>query len=262
MEQVIHFFQGEMEVPGLISWFHLISLLIIIAVTFLISFFFKDAEEKVYKRILFIFWILLVILEIMKQIIKPFHYGSPSYWEYDPYDFPFHLCSMILYFLPILIFIKKEKCPAFIDAVNGFVSTIVLFAGLAVAVYNEMVMSRLIFTNIQTMVHHGTQIVVGVYVYVWNRRTINIKSYLNGMKIFTVVASIAMIINTAFYPRGIDMFFLNPTQTTTLPLVGVIQEKAGFFVYLIGYLAVVFSLAFLIHFVETSIYKLTLKKQK
>jgi hypothetical protein len=57
------------------------------------------------------------------------------------------------------------------------------------------------------------------------------------------------------------MFFLNPLQITTLPLVDVVQREAGFFVYLLGYLAVIAGLAFLMYFVETSIYKLILKRK-
>lgn len=262
MESIIHFFQGEMPKPGLFSWFHILFFIAIIVATVLVSYFFRNAEEKVYKRILFIGWITVIILEIMKQIIKPFHYGPPSYWEYNFYDFPFHLCSMIFYLLPILIFVKKEKCPFLIDMINGFMSFFVLLSGLVVCVYTEIVMSNLIFTNIQTLVHHGTQVILGVYIFVWNRKNINIYTYFKSLIAFGVTASIAILINVAFYPRGIDMFYLNPLQITSLPLVYVVQEKAGFVVYLFGYLIVIFSLGLLVFFIETSIYKLILKKQK
>lgn len=262
MEQFIHSFQGEMEVPGMFSWFHLIALIIIIASTFCLSFFFKNVEEKSYKRILLIGWIILVTLEILKQIIKGFHYGSPSYWKYDYYDFPFHVCSMALYLLPILIFVKKDKCPHLVDAVNGYLCFICLFAGVAVCIYTDMVMSRLIYTNVQTLIHHGMMVVLGVYIFVYNRRSITIKTYYKSLIAFAITASMAMLINVAFHPHGIDMFFLNPLQMTTLPVVDVVQKEAGFVVYLLGYLAVIAAISFMLYIVETSLYKLSLKKQK
>ena len=222
-----------MEIPGMFSWFHILCLILIFGMTFLLSFFFKDASEKTYKRILLFFWIVLLVFEVLKQLVKTFHFGNPSYWEYDPYDFPFHLCSMVLYFLPILIFVKRNGF--LVDGAKGFMAFLILFAGLGVCIYTDMVMTRFIFINIQTMVHHGSQVILGVFVFVWN--------------------------NLAFYPRGIDMFFLNPLQITTLPLVDVVQREAGFFVYLLGYLAVIAGLAFLMYFIETSIYKLVLKRK-
>ena len=83
MEEFLHFLQGEMEVPGVFSWFHFVMLIPIIGLTFVISYFFKDAKEKIYKRIIFIFLIILLFFEFFKQILKAFHYGSPSYWEYS-----------------------------------------------------------------------------------------------------------------------------------------------------------------------------------
>ena len=166
MEGVLHFLQGEMEVPRIISWFHFIMLIPIIGLSILIPLFFKNANEKVYKRILFIFWVILVVLEIFKQILKAFHYGNPSYWEYSIRDFPFSICSMYLYLAPILIFLKKEKCPWLIDSINGYLCFISFISGAAVCIYTDMVMSRMIFINIQSLIHHGTQVIVGIYIFV------------------------------------------------------------------------------------------------
>ena len=243
------------------SWFHLVALIIIVSSAFCLSFFFRNVQEKIYKRILFIGWMILVVLEIFKQIIKAFHYGSPSYWEYDYYDFPFHVCSMALYLLPILIFVKKEKCPHLLDAINGYLSFICLFAGIAVCIYTDMVMSRLIYTNVQTLIHHGMMVVLGVYIFVYNRKNITIKTYLKSLIAFAITACLAMLVNIAFYPHGIDMFFLNPLQMTTLPIVDVVQKEAGFVVYLLGYLVVVATISFILFIVETSLYKLVTNKK-
>ena len=260
MEEFLHFLQGEMEVPKIISWFHLLMLIPIIASTILISALFKDAKEKTYKRILAIFWIILVILEIFKQILKGFHYGNPSYYEYSIRDFPFSICSMSLYLLPIILFVNKDKHSIIIDAVNGYLCFISLAAGMAVCIYTDMVMSNMIFINVQSLIHHGTQIIIGVYIYIWNRNNITIKTTYRSFILFLITAVIAIIINLSFYPNYINMFFINPMIITNLPIGKIVQEKAGYAVYLISFLAFIALVTYLMYLIETSLSKLK-KKQ-
>lgn len=261
MEEFLHFLQGEMEVPGIISWFHFLMLIPIIALAVIIPLFFKDASDKVYKRILFFAWITLVVLEIFKQIIKAFHYGNPSYWEYSIRDFPFSICSMILYLVPIILFINKEKHPKIMDAVTGYMCLISLAAGLAVIIYIDMVVSNLIFINIQSLIHHGTQVILGIYIFVWNRKNITVKTVYRSIIAFTITAGIAIIINLCFYPNFINMFFINPARITNLPIGSWVQEKVGYPVYLFLFINFIGLVAFLTYFIETSIYKAALKKK-
>ena len=261
MEEFLHFLQGEMEVPGIVSWFHFVMLIPIIASTVLISVFFRNSSEKVYKRIILITWILLIVLEIFKQLIKAFHYGDPSYWEYSIRDFPFSICSMVYYLSPILLFVNKEKHPKIVDAVVGYMCFISLASGLAVCVYTDMVMSRLIFINIQSLVHHGAQVMLGVYIYVWNRKSITIKTVYRSLIAFAITAIIAIVINLLFYPNFINMFFINPTRITNLPIGSIVQEKAGYPVYLLAFLAFIALVTFLTYLIETSIYKAMTKKK-
>ena len=249
-----------MEEPGIISWFHFIALIPIIAASVLIPLFFKDAQEKAYKRILFIFWVVLITLEIFKQLVKAYHYGEPSYWEYSIRDFPFSICSMVYYLMPIILFINKEKHPKIVDAAIGYFSFILLTMGIVVCVYTKMVTSDLIYINVQTFIHHGSLIVLGVYIFVWNRKTITFKTWYRSMIVFAITAVIAIIINVAFYPYFINMFFINPMRITNLPIGNVVQEKAGYPVYLIGLLSLIALIAFLTYLVETSIYKAVRKK--
>ena len=249
-----------MEEPEVISWFHFIALIPIIALAILIPLFFRNAEEKTYKRILFIFWVVLIVLEIFKQLIQSFHYGDPSYWEYSVRDFPFSICSMIYYFVPIVLFVNRERHPKIVDAATGYLCLISLAAGIVVCTYTKMVTSTLIFINIQTFIHHGSQVVLGVFVYVWNRKNVTIKTVYRSLIAFAITAVIAILINVAFYPRFINMFFINPTRITNLPVGNIIQEKAGYPVYLLAFLSVIALMTFLTYFVETSIYKAAIKR--
>ena len=262
MENLLHFLQGRMEEPEVISWFHLIALIPIVALAILIPLLFRNSKEKTYKRILFIFWVVLIILEIFKQLVKSFHYGDPSYWEYSVRDFPFSICSMPYYFIPIILFVNKEKHPKIVDAATGYLCLITLAAGIVVCIYPKMATSTLIYINIQTFIHHGSQVVLGIFIFVWNRKNITIKTFYRSLIAFLITAVIAIIINVAFYPRFINMFFINPTRITNLPVGNIVQEKAGYPVYLIAFLSVIALMTFLTYLVETSIYKAVIKRSK
>lgn len=262
MEQILHFLQGEMEVPKIISWFHFLMLIPIIGLTILISCLFKNSSEKTYKKILFIFWVILIVLEIFKQILLAFHYGNPSYWEYSIRDFPFSICSMFHYVMPIILFVNKEKHPRIVDAAIGYMCFISLLSGIVVCIYTDMVMSKMIFINVQSLIHHGSQVIAGIFIYVWNRKNITIKTFYRSIIAFIITAVIAILINVSFYPHFINMFFINPTRITNLPIGNIVQEKAGYLVYLIGFLSLISGATYLTYLVETSIYKLILKSKK
>ena len=261
MDEFLHFLQGEMPEPGVFSWFHLIVLIPIIALAIFIPFKFKNCSEKVYKNILLFSWISLLVLEVLKQLIRSFHYGSPSYWEYSYRDFPFALCSMIYYFIPIILFVDKEKHPKIVDTAIGYMSFITFMAGLIVVFYSEMATTTLIYINVQTFIHHGSQVILGIFIYVWNRKSVTIKTYYRSMIAFLVTVIIAIGFNLIFYPNPCDMFFINPTRITRLPIGKTIQENAGYAVFLICYIHAVAILSFIAYISETSIYKLVLKKK-
>lgn len=244
-----------MDKPGIISWFHFIMLILIIGATITVNILFKNTSEKVYKRILLITWIILIILEIFKQLVQSYHYGDPSYWEYSIRDFPFSICSMPYFFIPIILFVNKEKHPKIVDASIGYLCLITLIAGITVCIYTDMVTSTYIFINIQTLIHHGSQVMLGVFIYVWNRKSITFKTYYRSLIAFAITAVIAIIINISFYPNFINMFFINPLFITNFPVGNIIQEKAGYPVYLICFLAMISLAAYLTYLVETSIYR-------
>ena len=123
-----------------------------------------------------------------------------------------------------------------------------------------MVMTRMIFINVQSLIHHGTQVILGVYIFIWNRKNINIKTTYRTLIAFLITAVIAIVINVSFYPHFINMFFINPMFITNLPVGNIVQQKAGYVVYLILFLILVGLVTYLTYLVETSIYKLITKK--
>ena len=255
MDRLIHFFQYQVEEPGLFSLFHIVFLVIIVSMTVFISIRFKNCSEKTYKKIILICWIICLIMESIKQIVKSFVYGSPSYFKYSFYDLPFHLCSLIYYIAPVLIFVKREKASFPYDSLSWFMAIFSLFGGVIVILFNSIVMSTLLYTNIQTMIHHGIQVLLGVFIVTWNRKRLNIYSFLKSLVILSVYTILAILINVLITPvsNGIDMFYVNPYEVSVIPVINEIHRNVGFIPYLMVYLLLIILMGFITYMVEVLI---------
>ena len=91
--------------------FHLVSLLLVIVATVLLIVYFKDCDEKTFKRIALIGWIIMLSFEIYKQFVSSYSIDENGVitWAYEWHRFPFQLCSMPLYVLPFVIFMKEAS---------------------------------------------------------------------------------------------------------------------------------------------------------
>ena len=245
MEQIYNFFDMEMPRPTNYGWFHILFILIAISATVLLCVFFKDAKDKIFRRIMLISWLTMVILEIYKQLNYSISFPDGVFtWDYQWYAFPYQFCSTPLYILPFLAFMKEGKVRDFFEA---YISTFSLFAGLVVFIYPNDVFIKTIGINIQTMVHHGLQIVLGVYCAVYNRKKLNFKYFLKAIPVFMVLLVIAVILNetagayikTAF-DETFNMFYISRLFPCTLPVVSLFYPPVlpwflFFLVYSVGF---------------------------
>ena len=154
----------------------------------------------------------------------------------------------------------------------SFLSGFSLFAGLAVCLYPNDVFISMIGINIQTMVHHGLQLVFGIYIAVYNRRKLGMRWYLSSIPVFAGLSAVAMLLN-AVIPRFIgeghrfNMFFINPRVGCTLPVLSIfyagpedhlLSYPLFLLVYLLG-----FSLcALLMQGIQIGLVRLGEKKSK
>ena len=167
----LRFISKEMQRPTNYGWFHLLFLGLVIGFTVLICMLYKNCREKTFRRIILIGWILIFLFELYKQIV--FSYSESNnlaVWDYQWYAFPYQMCSSTLYLLPIVIFVKDYKLR---DAVISYLSIFVLFAGICVMIYPNDVFVNMIGINLQTMIHHGLQVIFGIFFIVYNRKKWN-----------------------------------------------------------------------------------------
>lgn len=234
----------KMTTPGNFGLFHILSVLLCAGVTVAICIFFKNAKDKTMRRIALISWIIMVSLEIMKQLIYSYD-GNALEWDYQWYAFPYQLCSTPMYVLPFIAFMKDCKVR---DAAMAYMSTFSFFGGFAVFMYPNDVFISTAVINFQTMIHHGLQIVLGIYFFIYNRKKLSFKYFLGAILFFVALAVLAIILNeivhASLVARGNDetfnMFYFSPHHGTHLPILSIIcplvPPVVFIFIYVIGFM--------------------------
>lgn len=248
-EKLVHIWQADMPTPASFGVWHIAFLLLTVGATILCVWRWRDASDKTRRRFLLVAWIVMVTLEVYKQLVFSLDVTDDvADWSYQWYAFPFQFCSSPLYVLPFAIFPKSERVRS---TVMSFLATFSLFGGLAVMAYPGDVFISMIGINIQTMVHHGSQIVLGILMVAWNRRRMNMRFFAKGLIVFGILAVGAMAMNlgvhAALVAAGMgditfNMFFISPYHDCTLPVLSsiypVVPYPAFLALYLLGFSAV------------------------
>ena len=236
-EKIVYFLSAEMERPPLFGVWHFVSLAIALALAAFMVWKFKDCNDKTLRIILAVFWGVMVCFEIYKQLVFSMSSdGVTATWNYQWYAFPFQFCSTPLFLLPFIIFAKEGR---FRNAIVAYMITFSFFAGVLVMVYPGDVFIELIGINIQTMVHHGLQLVMGAFLVAHNRHHLNKRYFAWSMIVFSVISAIALIFNVVAYhtipEENVNMFYLSPYVKCTLPVLSVVYENVPYPVYLLAY---------------------------
>lgn len=267
MKTIIEILDARMVPPTTFGWFHFLCVALCAVITYLLCHFCKNVTEKKYRKIIMIFWIIIVLFEIYKQFVYTFTIKDGAIdIKYRWYIFPFQFCSTPLYALPLIAFLKEEGFSGKVrNAAISFIATFSLFAGLAVFVYPEGVWSKTIGINIQTMIHHGTQIIIGIYTFMFYKDRFDRKMLLKGIVLFACFVLTALILNEAFLPitngAKFNMFYISRHFKCSLPVLSIIYDLVPYPIFL-GIYIFGFSLcAYLVYISGIGIRKLVLKKK-
>lgn len=240
---ILSFLQSKMTTPTLFGAWHICSFLLVIAACVCGVILFRNASDRTMRRVLAVIWAILVVFEIYKQVVYSFHISDNTItFDFQWYAFPYQFCSTPMYALPFLILMKDGPVR---DFFMSFTTGFVFFAGLAVLIYPGDVFISTIGINIQTMVHHGFQVVLGVMLVAYNRRRMTLRNTCGGIAVFALFAAAAMalneIVHSAFAVHGIDetfnMFFISRHYPCTLPVLGAIYPAVPYPIFLLIYLA-------------------------
>lgn len=247
--EIISFLDSKMTTPTLYGWFHLLFLAITVIVAVVLIKKFKNPSEKTVRKILLIFAVVSLVLEVYKQINFTFSYdGAVITADYQWYAFPFQFCSTPMYVGLLAAIIKHKKLH---NALCIYLATFSVFAGVCVMAYPGQVFIETIGINIQTMICHGAMVSIGVWLLCCDYIKFDKRSIWPGLSVFGVMILIASIMNEIAYFTGLletetfNMFYISPHCEPSLLVYSSVQEIIPFpFCLIVYFLA--FSLASII----------------
>ena len=246
LEKILYFLQAHVDRPASYGIFHICWLVLTVAVTVFLVLRFRNASDKTVRRICLGVWLTIVVLEIYKQLAFSMHVTDGVVtWAYQWYIFPFQFCSSPLYALPFVIWLKNGRVR---NAFITFMATFSIFGGLAVMLYPNDVFTTMGGINIQTMIHHGAQIAMGIFLFACSKPLPTFRRLLGGLAVFSSFSVVAIILNEVMFGyltrkeltgEAFNMFYISPHYPCTLPLLsnfyGKIPYPAFLLIYLVGF---------------------------
>ena len=254
-------FDLQLNEPKSFGIYHIICILAVIGLTVMLCKLFGNADDAVVRKITSIVWIVILSFEVYKQLNYGFGVEDGRLvWDYAWYIFPFQFCSSPLYVLPFIAYSKNEK---FREMCVAYMMTFSLFAGIAVMCYPNDVFVETAGINLQTMIHHGSQVMMGVFYIVRYRAKLNLKFFAGGVQLFIAIVAIAMVLNIAGYhiltACGIDetfnMFYISPYFACSLPLLSLVWEWVPYLVFVMVYFFGFILCAFIVYSAAKGILK-------
>lgn len=243
IESIIDFLSYEVnKTPTMYSWFHIMFLLIVIVITIICINRYKDSTIKDINRLLRTFAVIMLLFEIYKQLVFSV---DGSVWDYQWYIFPFQFCSVPMYLMLIASFLKDGNIRR---GILVFLATYNLFAGAAVMLYPSDVFTSTLGISIQTMVHHGLMVVIGITLLVNGQIPLVRKEIFKAALVFFILGFSAFLMNIAFHnvDGTFNMFFIGPYYDTHLPVLSTIESTLGYIPFLISYFVGFSLIAYLI----------------
>ena len=262
MESILRFLDTEMTKPTMYGWSHILSLVLTVAVTMLLCRFGKKWSPR---KVVLVTAILVSVLEIYKQINYSFSYEGGITFDYQWYAFPFQFCSTPMYVGLLAGLLKKGKLQ---NACFAYLATYAVFAGVCVMLYPATVFIKTVGINIQTMICHGSMIVIGVWLLYTGHVQVRHKTIWKAIPIFAVCVGMAVVMNEIAHATGLleretfDMFFISPYGTPSLPVYSLVQGVVPFPWCLVIYILAFTLAAYLMLLAALGVKSLATKKQK
>lgn len=237
---------ADMETPTLYGWFHILWLALTVGGIWCLCHFFKQGTEKQVRGTLLTIALTVIVLEIYKQINYTFCVENGTIvTDYQWYAFPFQFCSIPMYVGLLAALLKPCKVR---DALDAFLASYSIFAGVCVMLYPGDVFVRTIGIDIQTMICHSSMIVQGVYLLYVKAVRVEHKTILKAVPVFSIAVCIAVVLNEIAFYSGLlenevfNMFFVSRHCDPSLPVYSLVQQVVPYPWSLIIYI-VMFSLA-------------------
>lgn len=229
-EEILRILDAQMTRPDLFGWFHLLWIALVILGSLGLCVLHTKKAPSV-PKVLFVVSVVVAFLELYKQINYSFSYGDGIHFDYQWYAFPFQFCSTPMYVGLLAGIFRKGK---FHDALCAYLATFSVFAGVCVTVYPGDVFVGTVGINVQTMICHGSMIVLGVYLFYTGHVKAKFQTLLKAIPVFAACVGLAALMNEIAHATGLleretfNMFFISPYCAPSLPVYSQVQNLLPF----------------------------------
>lgn len=196
------------------------------------------------KRIFFSIGLLLFASELWKQWVLTFILNDGVY---DFWYFPFQLCSIPMYLLLMLPFLKSNSHK---KVIFTFLMDYSSLSGIFVFFDTSGMRYPLISLTIHSYVWHIVLIMIGIGsgITLYKFYSSDFASFGKATGLFISCAVIAQCLNLSIGSHAqINMFYINPFEPATQTFFSLVYRNWGIGVYMIFYLSVIVLGAFLLH---------------
>ena len=212
----------------------------------------RNITEKKLDRILFFTGLFLIATEIYKQLFHIYYFdpvGSYKFWI-----FPFHLCSIPMYFCVIIPFVKNKTVK---KAMYSFLASYNLLGGFMAFIEPSGIISDYVILTVHSFMWHMIIVFTGMIIGT-NRNLIFRRSdYKYSVLCYIVLALTALTINVVFSEASggdLNMFFIGPPISSII-VFHDIAEKFGWVANAIFYSAMLSLGAYIAFFPFTKMKK-------
>ena len=265
LAELLEILDSEMTKPEMYGWFHILWLLITAGVTIFLCKVYRNAMPKQVCRIILSVSLLVILLEVYKQINYTFSVTDAGEIKKDFqwYAFPYQFCSTPMYIGLLAGIIRKDRIH---KGLCAYLATYAVFAGVAVMLYPADVFIKTIGINVQTMICHGSMITVGIYLLYTGYVKVEHKTILKALPVFAVCVAVAVLMNEVLYASGIlkgetfNMFFVSRHFAPSLPVYSLVQQFVPYPWCLVLYVAGFTAAAYLILLLAIGVKRIAGKK--
>lgn len=247
LERLIDISNIEVEEPTAFGGFHLFCVLVVISLGTFLALRMRDSSDLTFRRIIGGMFLLMLVFEVTKQTLfcMSVSEGGVRY-EYDWDAFPFQLCSTPLYVLPLLAFLPDGTLR---DAAAAYTMTFAFIGGVSVFIVPGTIFTPYLIKNIQTTVHHGIQVVSGMYTASHYRKRVNRRFYLLAVALFSALYLVANLLNTVGYSLLVklgafeegypfNMFYVSPRADQSAPVLNEFFDLVSPVIFIVLYFVV------------------------
>lgn len=255
MKEFFEWTAWTMEKPTSYGAFHLIFFIGGLAVSILLAILLRKSNEKQNRIILLTCGIFLILSEIYKQL---FYYYVVGHGNYQWWIFPFQMCSVPMYMLVVVPFLKEGKVKR---SLYSFMATYNMFGGMASLIEPSGLCHEYWTLTLHAFIWHIMLVFIGLYLTISNRANNNLKDFVYALVSFGACAGLAEILNIIFKKQGINMFYISPFQTSPIIVFTQINQKYGWLVNCILYLFALSLGSFIMFLAVVGVKKLIAKRK-